>query len=526
MISDFAWSGPATGRSQFGQGNALATMSNPVAQAYTEMFGDTADFGGGGSGVSSGVSSGVTGGTKNDVFGGWTEPDFAPGRAMRNIGRAVSLAAPAPIGMAIQGIGTLSDVVTANQSLEQLGMPGVNGLEAFAAQSLPDDMFGLETAAQQHDSALATAWDTDIANSAGNIGDAFGGWGGYEGSYNTGPGADYESEPGDSFGADPGTSPSDVDDEADTFGGADSEDEDEDDDSIICTELMRQGRLSKRLWIIGTKEFQGYWEHGKRGYYLWSVPVVRHLKAHPDSRFSAFIERLFNIRAEYVAARNGYRYRKTLIGAVVTKGMYGLCWSLAVCSALVHGFPHRRPRPEIVFGRRLMNHGRSATGVKFVQGDKKPLRGRRGLGDRRHSHLREAGVRSCQLAVHERVGLHQFRDKFRKNFGHLFVRWDANVRHFTRISLLAQTIGVVKTLKVGGAQHHAADAAGDQLCVCVETASVGQITGRLDWLEHVSRLLNLRGLSARGEHQGRHRGQYDIPHGSAAYTPSYEARNG
>lgn len=137
------------------------------------------------------------------------------------------------------------------------------------------------------------------------------------GDYNAGP----EAPDTDPFGATANSDP--YGDEGSSSEGSEG--------SIICTELMRQGRLSKRLWIIGSKEFAGYWEHGKVGYYLWSIPAVAHLKKHPGSVISKALETIFNKRAIYVAARNGYRgYRKTLSGAVLTKGLYGACWLLAV----------------------------------------------------------------------------------------------------------------------------------------------------------------------------------------------------
>lgn len=585
MISDFLSDRQGVGTSQWGtsqygagrQTNALQgyMSGNPVNQAYAEMYGSPS-FGGGnygdGDDVSNGVSAGTASGAANGTTAGaakGTGPGSyeTPSFNLAGIGGAVGTGLSMATKGAVPGLsaftgafGMLGDIEATNAALAERGFGQIDTLEAaknYAAKAAlgifdptpgnlisdwavdkvgfgasPRDQygammgFGLGPSVERDDYYEGQQYGANAAQSMQAIDDAQamqdagwnGGWNDSWGSFDdTMAGAADAQAAADAMEA---ANQQDIDE------NNAANDDSSDDDSIICTELMRQGRLSKRLWLIGTKEFQGYWEHGKRGYYLWSIPVVRHLKAHPESRFSGFIEKLFNIRAEYVAARNGHkRYRKTLLGAVVTKGMYGLCWSLAVCSALVQGFPHRRPRPVIVFGRPLMNHGRSTAGVKFVQGDKKPLRCRRGLGDRFHTVCGEVGVRSCQLTVHECVGLHQFRDKFRKNFGHLFVHWDANVRHFTLSRLLAQIIGVVKTFNEGVAHHHAAEAAQDYLCVCVETAGVGQITGRLDWWKHVSRLLNLRGLSARGKQQGRQNGQYDLSHSPAAYTPSYEARN-
>jgi hypothetical protein len=76
---------------------------------------------------------------------------------------------------------------------------------------------------------------------------------------------------------------------------------------IVCTELVRQGRLPKRYWIAGLKEFDGYSDTIKRGYYLLAIPAVHHLRRHPYSLRSRFLCVLFNRRVEYIAARLGMR---------------------------------------------------------------------------------------------------------------------------------------------------------------------------------------------------------------------------
>jgi hypothetical protein len=91
---------------------------------------------------------------------------------------------------------------------------------------------------------------------------------------------------------------------------------------IVCTQLMRDGRLPKRFWIYGSKEFAGYSERVKRGYYFYAIPAVRHLRAHPESRLSKALEIIFNHRAEYLAAKGGCASaRKTLRGWFFTKAL-------------------------------------------------------------------------------------------------------------------------------------------------------------------------------------------------------------
>lgn len=98
---------------------------------------------------------------------------------------------------------------------------------------------------------------------------------------------------------------------------------------IVCTELHRQGRLPTRWYVPGARRFARYGETEKRGYYLWAIPATQHLRAHPDSRFSGFLEWLFNHRAEYIAAQAGVRgARKTVQGWLTLAGVYAVCWVL------------------------------------------------------------------------------------------------------------------------------------------------------------------------------------------------------
>ena len=101
-------------------------------------------------------------------------------------------------------------------------------------------------------------------------------------------------------------------------------------DSIICGELFRQGKLRKRWYILGLKEFRTYDQRGKQGYYIWSRYIVSRLKANPTSTFSKMVQSLFNQRAEYIAAKQGDRTAKaTFLGKILERGMYATCWLLS-----------------------------------------------------------------------------------------------------------------------------------------------------------------------------------------------------
>lgn len=106
---------------------------------------------------------------------------------------------------------------------------------------------------------------------------------------------------------------------------------------IVCTELRKQGRMPAKFYYYGASEFAKYDERGKQGYYIWAIPAVKHLRAHPESKFSKLLEIVFNSRAEYLSAIAGCRgARKTLFGAVTTHGLYAACWILSRTVARSH----------------------------------------------------------------------------------------------------------------------------------------------------------------------------------------------
>lgn len=99
---------------------------------------------------------------------------------------------------------------------------------------------------------------------------------------------------------------------------------------IICTELTKQGRMPKRFYVYGSKVFADYPEDGKKGYYIWAIPSVKHLRKYPNSLYSKFLCAIFNWRAEYLAAKAGCKgARKLWRGAVVTHASYYFCLGLS-----------------------------------------------------------------------------------------------------------------------------------------------------------------------------------------------------
>ena len=102
---------------------------------------------------------------------------------------------------------------------------------------------------------------------------------------------------------------------------------------IICTELMCQGRMPKRWWIAGAPVFAAYPDVGRRGYYVWAIPSVRHLRRHPNSLYSRALCKAFNWRAEDIAARQGVKgARRLWRGRAVTAALVLPCLALGALS--------------------------------------------------------------------------------------------------------------------------------------------------------------------------------------------------
>lgn len=123
---------------------------------------------------------------------------------------------------------------------------------------------------------------------------------------------------------------------------------------IICTELNKQGRLPTRWYIPGARAFAAYDEQGKKGYYIWAVPSVRHLRRNPGSLYSKFLEVWFNARAEYLAAKAGIKgARKTLFGWTTVHSTYWFCWTLSRTIARNYNTP-----AELIALTTGVTHGR------------------------------------------------------------------------------------------------------------------------------------------------------------------------
>jgi len=95
---------------------------------------------------------------------------------------------------------------------------------------------------------------------------------------------------------------------------------------VVCTELTKQGKMDRRWWATGARVFADYPEIAKRGYYVWAIPSVRHLRRKPDSLYSRVLGTVFRWRAEDLAARAGVRgARRLWRGRAVTAALAVPC---------------------------------------------------------------------------------------------------------------------------------------------------------------------------------------------------------
>lgn len=107
--------------------------------------------------------------------------------------------------------------------------------------------------------------------------------------------------------------------------------------SIICTELRKQGKLSRRKYVLSMAHFKKYKPVSREAYYVWSTPVVAHLRAKPESFFSSAVRFVFNARCDYLS--NGY---KAPVGA--------LCYGLVSATSIFCGLtilPYRKLKNKV-----------------------------------------------------------------------------------------------------------------------------------------------------------------------------------
>lgn len=123
-------------------------------------------------------------------------------------------------------------------------------------------------------------------------------------------------------------------------------------DWIICTELFKQNRFGYKQYIVGSAKFAEYDEQIKKGYYIWAVPSVHHLRRHPNSIYSKFLEVWFNARANHILTLKHMRGPKSVLNPIAYYGTHAICWLLSRTIAAYYNYS-----TTSVYGVTGGNHG-------------------------------------------------------------------------------------------------------------------------------------------------------------------------
>ena len=85
---------------------------------------------------------------------------------------------------------------------------------------------------------------------------------------------------------------------------------------VICTELVRQGKLERKDYLLGAQYVQEFLtpEH-EADYHWWACVVVRRMRQ--SSRWTKFFEFLAKSRADSIAYHYGDRSRRNLMGTLL-----------------------------------------------------------------------------------------------------------------------------------------------------------------------------------------------------------------
>ncbi|MCR4378645.1 MAG: LysM peptidoglycan-binding domain-containing protein [Rhodospirillales bacterium] len=109
---------------------------------------------------------------------------------------------------------------------------------------------------------------------------------------------------------------------------------------VICTELVRQGRMAPRLQRLDVAfTLRELSPVTVRGYHVWAVPYVRLMRK--SKLATALIEPVATWRALEIAHRLGERDKPHHLGKAVRWVMEPLCWLIGHIAAMLPGDPER-----------------------------------------------------------------------------------------------------------------------------------------------------------------------------------------
>lgn len=96
---------------------------------------------------------------------------------------------------------------------------------------------------------------------------------------------------------------------------------------VICTELHRQGLMSRADYLQGADYARAHLtERHYRGYHVWALAAVRHMRR--SKRATAFWRALASARADHIAYLNGDETRRNRLGAILCAIGHTVCYVL------------------------------------------------------------------------------------------------------------------------------------------------------------------------------------------------------
>lgn len=95
---------------------------------------------------------------------------------------------------------------------------------------------------------------------------------------------------------------------------------------VICTELHRQGLMSRADYLLGARFASEHLTEHYRGYHAWALPVVRHMRRSKTA--TAFWRKLAAARADHIAFLNGDAARTNQLGALLSAIGHPVCYAL------------------------------------------------------------------------------------------------------------------------------------------------------------------------------------------------------
>ncbi|WP_439629978.1 hypothetical protein [Shinella sp.] len=100
---------------------------------------------------------------------------------------------------------------------------------------------------------------------------------------------------------------------------------DDDNAKVICTELHRQGLMSRADYALGADYARKHLtERHYHGYHAWALAVVRHMRR--SKRATAFWRILAQARADHIAYLYGDTARRNSFGALLCAVGYPACY--------------------------------------------------------------------------------------------------------------------------------------------------------------------------------------------------------